>query len=96
MGGPLPSEPHKFLQLYLYPLPIVCPLGPNPISSIYSHDEGPRKAIGTRYDMEKGKWRLGLGVFPNSIGGLIVKKTLLHRLNLKEVCKSDKIEKFLE
>ena len=38
--------------------------GPDTVFAIYTHDERPREAAGTRYDMEKSLPRLGLGVFP--------------------------------
>ena len=37
---------------------------PDAVFAIYTHDEGPRETAGTRYDLEKGLPRLGLGVFP--------------------------------
>lgn len=44
----------------------MCIIGSNPIFTLYTYDERPRETVGTRYDLEKGVPRFGLGVF--SIG----------------------------
>ena len=46
-------------------------LGPDTIFTVYSYDERSGKAIGTRHDLEESVWRLGLGVFPDGIGGFV-------------------------
>jgi len=45
----------------------VCFVGSDSVFTIYSHDERPGKTIGTRYDMEKGVYGFGLGVFPHGV-----------------------------
>ena len=42
----------------------MCLAGPDTVFAIYTYDERPRETTGTRYDLEKGLPRLGLGVFP--------------------------------
>lgn len=41
----------------------MCSLKSSTISTIYSNDERPRETTGTGYDMEKGMYGFGLGVF---------------------------------
>ena len=67
MGGALSGESYQFFQLYVYALSVVCFVGPDPIFAVYSHDEGPGKTIGTRYDMEESVYGFGLGVFPHGV-----------------------------
>jgi len=45
----------------------MCIAGPNAVFAVYSDDERPRETVGTRYDMEIGMPRFGLGVFPHGI-----------------------------
>jgi hypothetical protein len=42
----------------------MCVVRPDTVFAIYTNDERPRETAGTRYDLEKGLPRLGLGVFP--------------------------------
>ena len=42
----------------------MCVARPDTVFAIYTYDERPRETAGTRYDLEKGLPRLGLGVFP--------------------------------
>ena len=45
----------------------MCVTRPDAIFAIYTYDERSRETTGTRYDLEKGLPRLGLGIFPISI-----------------------------
>ena len=40
---------------------------PDPVSAIYSNDEGSRETIRTGYDMEEGMYGFRLGIFSNGL-----------------------------
>jgi len=67
MGGSLPRESNQFLQLYVYVVSALHAARPDTIFAVYSYDERPRKTAGTRYDLEEGVRRFGLGIFPDGL-----------------------------
>jgi hypothetical protein len=72
----LPRLPNQFLQLYLYPVSVMCFAGSDAVFALHSHDEGPRETVRTRYGVEEGVRNFRLGV----CGDGIVKGTRLREL----------------
>ncbi len=67
MGHSLPRLPNQFLQLYLYPISVVCFAESDAVFALHSYDERSRKTVGTRYGVEEGVRDFRLGVCCNGI-----------------------------
>jgi hypothetical protein len=51
----------------------MCSFRPDTVFTVYSDDERSGETIGSRYDLEKGVYGIGLGILPYSI---VIQKTI--------------------
>ena len=82
MGYALSSKSSEFFQLYLYIVSVVRLIESNPVFTLYSNDERSRETAGSRYDLEKSVYGIGLGVLSNCLENI-----LLYIIMLSCLCK---------
>jgi hypothetical protein len=74
MGGALSTKSHELFQLYVYAVSVVCAARPGAIFALYPYDERPRETTRARHDMEEGVHGFRLGIFPDGIKIMIIRK----------------------
>lgn len=74
LGGALSAKSHEFFQLYVYAVSVVCAVRPSAIFTLYPYDERPRETARARHDMEEGVYGFRLGIFPDGIKIMIIRK----------------------
>ena len=67
MGNPLSHLQDELFQLHVHAVSVVCIVEPDAILAVYSNDEGPREAVGTRHGVEEGVRHPRLGVCTDRI-----------------------------